>query len=96
MRYDELGKLCVYCPECNELVARHESENNRADYESILEGEQMDIDKTSLLINAIMKLPRYDVDLCSSETFQGMIKDDEGSFIDYDDLMAAIKPIVQL
>ena len=56
----------------------------------------MDIDKTSLLINAIMKLPRYDVDLCSSETFKGMIKDDEGSFIDYDDLMAAIKPIVKL
>ena len=56
----------------------------------------MDIDKISELINAIMKLPRYDVHLCSSETFQGMIKDDEGSFIDYDDLMAAIKPIVQL
>jgi hypothetical protein len=56
----------------------------------------MDIDKISELINAIMQLPRYDVDICSSETFRGMIKDNEGSLIDYDDLMAAIRAIVQL
>ncbi len=55
----------------------------------------MNKDKVSLLINAIMQLPRYDVDLCSSETFQGMIKDHEGDYIDYEELMSSIKSIVQ-